>query len=125
VAYRIALGDMAAARGAASDVLRLARGVESLPVTFPVQHLATVAALGAGLRQGARLRGYVDARMHSEGFDRAPTKQSRAGANSVQHTYDILLAVLRETLSDAEMESLAAEGAQLSKDQAVAEAMSV
>jgi hypothetical protein len=35
------------------------------------------------------------------------------------------LAALREKLSDAEIESLAAEGAQLSEDQAVAEAMSV
>jgi hypothetical protein len=35
------------------------------------------------------------------------------------------MAALREQLSDAEIEKLAADGAQLSEDQAVAEAMAV
>jgi len=41
--------------------------------------------------------------------------------------YGVCLAyrALREKLSEAEIESLAAEGAQLSEDQAVAEALSV
>lgn len=42
-----------------------------------------------------------------------------------QRTYDILMTALHEKLSVAEIESLAADGAQLSEDQAVAEAMAV
>lgn len=39
--------------------------------------------------------------------------------------YRVLLTALREKLSVAEIESFAAEGAQLSEDRAVAEAMAV
>ena len=42
-----------------------------------------------------------------------------------QRTYDILMTALREKLTDAEIESLAVERAQLEEDQAVAEAMAI
>jgi tetratricopeptide (TPR) repeat protein len=115
-AYRIALGDIPGARSAAREALRLARGAFALPTTWAMQHLATIAALGSDPRRGARLRGYVDASYRNIGCEPEMTEQ---------HTYDILLTALREKLTDAEIESLAAEGAQLSEDQAVAEALAV
>lgn len=42
-----------------------------------------------------------------------------------QRTYDVLMTALHEKLGDPEIASLAAEGAQLSEDQAVAEALTV
>jgi predicted ATPase/class 3 adenylate cyclase len=115
-AYHLALGDIPAAHSAARDALRLARGVWVVDVTNAMQLLATVAALSADLRRAARLRGYVDASYRNIGYEREPT---------AQRTYDILMTALREKLSDAEIESLAVEGAQLSEDQAVAEALTV
>ena len=115
-AYRIALGDILGARDAARDALRIARGVQFLNATLAIQHLATVAALIGDARRGARLHGYVGAAYHRIGYEITPTEQ---------HSYDVLMTALREKLSDADIESLAAEGAQLSEDQAVAEAMAV
>ena len=115
-AYKIALGDIAGARIDARETLRLARGADWLGTTSAIQHLATVAALGGDPRRGARLRGYVDASYRREGNERGP-----ADARS----YEILMTALREKLTDAEIETLAAEGAQLSEDQAVAEALAV
>lgn len=115
-AYRIRLGDIAGARVAAREALRLARGAYALETTWAIEHLATVATHGGDPRRGARLRGYVDASYRSDGMEREPTEQ---------RTYDITMAILREKLSDVEIEELAAEGAQLSEDQAVVEALSV
>ena len=114
-AYCIALDDLAGAHAAACDVLRLGRGAYVQRFMVAIQHLATVAARTGDSRRGARLRGYVDAWYRSEGCERDPTEQ---------RTYEILMTALREKLSDAEIEKLAAEGAQLAEDQAVAEALS-
>jgi tetratricopeptide (TPR) repeat protein len=115
-AYRIALGDILGARSAAREALRLARGVLLLEALGTMQHLATIAALSGAARHGARLRGYVDASYRNVGFELQPTEQRMR---------DILTTALREKLDEAEIESLAAEGAQLSEDQAVVEAMAV
>jgi predicted ATPase/class 3 adenylate cyclase len=115
-AYRIALGDIAGARASARDALQLARGVFTLSFICSIQHLATVAAGSGDARRGARLRGYVDAWFRSERHEREPTEQ---------RTYEILMAALRKELTDSQIEAFAAEGAQLSEDQAVAEALSV
>jgi predicted ATPase/class 3 adenylate cyclase len=114
--YRIALGDIAGARTSARDALQLARGVFTLSFICSIQHLATVAARSGDARRGARLRGYVDAWFRSERHEREPTEQL---------TYEILMTALREQLTDAEIEALAAEGAQMTEDQAVAEALTV
>jgi hypothetical protein len=115
-AYRIALGDIAGARIAAHKALRLARGVNVAEATFAMQHLAIVAALHGDARRGARLRGYVDASYRIVNYELQGTDR---------RTFDILMTALHEKLSDAEIESLAAEGAQLSEDQAGAEALNV
>jgi ATP/maltotriose-dependent transcriptional regulator MalT len=115
-AYRIVLGDISGARRAARDAMRLARVVQLLIATISMQHLATVAALSGDARRGARLRGYVDTAYRDVSYEREPTER---------RAHDILMAALREKLSGAGIDSLAAEGAQLSEDQAVAEAMAV
>ncbi len=115
-AYRIALGDLAGARIAALDALRHARGVFALNVAVSMQHLATVAIHNGDVRRGGRLLGYVDAWFLNENYVRESTEQ---------RAYELLLTALREKLSNSEIEALAAEGAQLSEDQAVAEALAV
>jgi predicted ATPase/class 3 adenylate cyclase len=115
-AYKIALGDIAGARIDAREGLRLARGADSFLTANAIQHLATVAVRSGDARRGARLRGYADAWYRSEGVEREPTEA---------RTYEILMTALREQLTDAEIEALAAEGAQMSEDQAVAEALAV
>ena len=115
-AYKIALGDIAGARIDARETLRLARGAVWISTTSALQHLATAAALSGDPRRAARLRGYVDASCCSAGYERGPADA---------HSYEILTNALREKLNDAEIEALAAEGAQLSEDQAVAEALAV
>ncbi len=113
-AYRIALGDTAGARIAARTALRHARGVFALNVAVSMQHLATVAISGGDVRRGGRLLGYVDAWFVSEGYERESTEQ---------RAYELLLTELRKQLGADEIEALAADGAQLSEDQAVAEAL--
>ncbi len=113
-AYRLALGDFAGARAAALDALQLIRGTDPHYVTINIAHLATVAACSGDARRGARLRGYVDAQYRSEGYVREPTEQ---------HVDELLASALGEKLSLGEIEAFAAEGTQLSEDQAVAEAL--
>ncbi len=52
----------------------------------------------------------------TEGYEREPSEQC---------TSDILIAALSEQLSESEIQALAAEGALLSEDQAIAEALAV
>jgi predicted ATPase len=115
--YKIVIGDIAGARIDAREGLRLGRGTSWLTTASVVQTLATVAALGGDPRRGARLRGYVDAWYLSEGHERGELAEARS--------YEILVTALRERLTEAEIDALAAEGAQLSEDQAVAEALAV
>jgi predicted ATPase/class 3 adenylate cyclase len=115
-AYRLALGDIAGARTAAIDALQLARGAQAQHIMINIHHLATVAAGSGQPHRGARLRGYVDAWYRSEGYEREPTEQ---------RVDDILMTALTAQLSESEIEALAAEGAQLSEDHAVAEALAV
>ncbi|MBV8067935.1 MAG: hypothetical protein JO113_08150 [Candidatus Eremiobacteraeota bacterium] len=115
-AFNIALDDIAAACRDAREGLRLARGADPFLTAAAVQRLATVAARSGDPYRGARLRGYVDAWYQSGGSEREAMEL---------HMDEILMAALRERLTDAEIETLAAEGAQLSEDQAVAEALAV
>jgi predicted ATPase/class 3 adenylate cyclase len=115
-AYRLALGDIAGARTAAIDALQLARGAQAQHIMINIHHLATVAAGSGQAHRGARLRGYVDAWYHSEGYEREPTEQ---------RVDNILMTALTAQLSESEIEALAAEGAQFSEDHAVAEALTI
>jgi hypothetical protein len=63
-----------------------------------------------------QLLGYVDAQYKEAGYERESTEK---------WGYEKLMAALREPLSEAEIEKLAAEGAAWSEDQAVEEALAV
>lgn len=116
-AYRIAFGDFTGARESAREGLRLARQVrQEMRVAIALQHLALLAGLAGDARRAAHLLGYVDARYEQGGTKRESTE--RWG-------YDRLLITLRDALSDDEIKNLTAEGAQLSENQAVAEAMAM
>jgi hypothetical protein len=116
-AYRIALGDLSAARESAREGLRVAGQVRSEQViAWAMQHLALLAALGGDARRAVQLLGYVDAQYIALGMQREPTEQ---------WGYDKLMAALREQLSEDEIAELAAEGAAWSQDQAVEEALKV
>lgn len=113
-AYQIALGRLEGACNDAREALRLSRGTAVQSTVIAIQHLATISALDGGARRGARLRGYADAWYHREELTREPTEQ---------RTDNILMTALRSQLSDAELDSLAAEGSLIPEDQAVAEAL--
>ncbi len=113
-AYRIVLNDIAGARDAAREALRGSRAAFPTLATAAMQHLATVEALSGSPRQGARLLGYVNASYGGARYEREFTER---------RTYEILMAALHDTLDDGEIESLAVEGARLTEEQAVAEAL--
>jgi predicted ATPase len=115
-AYQVVLGDIDGARLAAREALELARGAHPMDAAIAIQHLATVAALRGDAGRAARLRGYVDAWYADEGCERDLTER---------RTYEILLAALRERLAGSEIDALAGEGARLSEEQAVLEALAV
>jgi predicted ATPase/DNA-binding CsgD family transcriptional regulator/Tfp pilus assembly protein PilF len=114
-AYCIALKDFGGARDALRQALRLARQTEhSLAVAGALQHLALLRALSGRLRNAARLIGYVDGQFATLGVRREFTEQ---------WSYDKLMATLREHMSERDIATLAAEGAQWSEESACAEAL--
>jgi len=116
-AYRIALGDLGAARDSAREGLRVARQLRNeLSLAFALQHLALLAGFGSDARRAAQLLGHVDAQYAALGLQREPTEQ---------WGYDKLMSALREQLDEDEIARLAAEGAAWSEDQAVEEALKV
>ncbi len=116
-AYRIALGDLDGAREAAREGLRWARQAQNAYLmAVALQHIALLLALRGEVNDAARLIGYVNEQYKELGNERESTE--RWG-------YEKLVAALREQLSEAEIEKLAAEGAAWSEDQAVDEALKV
>ncbi|MGB8909657.1 MAG: adenylate/guanylate cyclase domain-containing protein [Candidatus Cybelea sp.] len=116
-AYRIALGDLAAAGESARNGLRVARQARvDQVVAIALQHFALLAGLGGDARRGAQLLGYVDVQYAALGMHRDPTEK---------WGYDKLMAALHEALGANEIAQLAAEGAAWSEDQAVEEALKV
>jgi predicted ATPase/DNA-binding CsgD family transcriptional regulator len=116
-AYRIALQDLGGAGEAARQGLRWARQAQyALQIAIALQHLALVGALREETLTAVRLIGYVNTQFKELAYEREDTEK---------WSYDKLMAALREHLSDAEIEKLAAEGAAWSEDQAVEEALKV
>jgi hypothetical protein len=106
-----------AARESAGEALRWARQAQhAFDVAIALQHIALLLALRGEVNDAARLIGYVNAQYQELGSEREPTE--RWG-------YEKLMAALRELLSDAEIEQLAAMGATWSEDRAVEEAVKV
>jgi predicted ATPase/class 3 adenylate cyclase len=111
-AYRIATGDVVGARAAARAALaRARRERHRILATIALQHLATVEALSGDARRAARLLGYVDAAYLRDGLAREGTERL---------AYGTLTAALRKRLSQADIDALAADGAQLGESEAIA-----
>lgn len=116
-AYRIAQGDVDGGREAVREGLRLARQAQNAYcIAIAMQHLALLGALRGEMYYAARLIGYVNVQYKEIGSEREYTEKLG---------YDKLMAALREHLSDAEIEKLAAEGAAWSEDEAVEVALKV
>jgi predicted ATPase/class 3 adenylate cyclase len=116
-AYLIALGDLDAARESAADGLRWANKAQSASkVAWILQHFALIAGLRAQLHAAARLLGYVDSQYKDLGLERESTE--RWG-------HEKLIALLRERLSDAEIDRLSSAGAMWSENTALEEALKV
>ncbi|MDQ6766412.1 MAG: NB-ARC domain-containing protein, partial [Candidatus Eremiobacteraeota bacterium] len=116
-AYCIALGDVDGAREAAREGLRWARQAQNvLVIAIALQHFALLGAPRGQVHSAAQLVGYVNAQYKELGLERESTER---WAN------EKLMAALREQLSEAEIEKLAAEGAAWSEDQAVEEALKI
>jgi predicted ATPase/class 3 adenylate cyclase len=114
-AYRIALGDVAEAHGAAREGLRWARQAQhALRMAIALQHIALLLALRGEVNDAARLIGYVNLQYKEFGNEREATEK---------WGYEKLTAALHDQLSDVEIEKLAAEGAAWSEDRAVEEAL--
>lgn len=116
-AYRIALEEMDEARESAREALRSAQQAQSPGhVAVALQHIALLLALGGEVSSAGRLIGYVNVQYKEVGLEREPTEK---------WGYEKLMAALREQLSEAEIEKLAAEGAAWSEDKAAEEALKV
>jgi predicted ATPase/class 3 adenylate cyclase len=109
--YRIALGDVDRAREDAREGLRWAQqGGSALVFAILLQHFALLGALRGQVRDAARLIGYVDLQYQNLGAQRETTEK---------WGYDRLMTALREQLSKADVETLAAEGAAAAEERAV------
>lgn len=116
-AYRIATNDLDGSRDSARQGLRCAQEVQdSFGIAVLLQHLAVIAAQRADGKRAARLLGYVDAQFAALGYQRETTEQ---------WTYNKLMTLLRQALTETEIKDLAAQGVALSEDQALEEALKV
>jgi tetratricopeptide (TPR) repeat protein len=116
-AYRIALDSLPAARDAARDAVHWAKEANNeLILADAIGHLALIAARAGDPRRAAQLAGFVDAHYAELGEARESTE---AWSN------DQLMQSLRQQLDAAALESLITEGAGLTSELAVAEALTV
>jgi tetratricopeptide (TPR) repeat protein len=115
-AYLVAEDHVAAASEAVREVIRdiAPSDPESPFIAGSVEHLALAIALSGDERRAARLGGYAGAAMQKLGFMRGFTETT---------THDRLHSLLRERLGADEAERFLAEGAALTPEQAIAEAM--
>jgi predicted ATPase/class 3 adenylate cyclase len=116
-AYRTAINQLDEARADARAGLRAAREAQAaVHIAIAVQHLGLISAMRGEPRQALRFAGFATTAFKNAGSLREPTEQQ---------AYDRLLATVREHLSEDELSALLAEGATLSEDQVVEEALRV
>jgi tetratricopeptide (TPR) repeat protein len=116
-AYRIAIGDLDAARDSARKALHWALPEQNAWNTaVSLQHLALLGALRGQVAVSARLLGYVNAQYGLLVLAREATEK---------WAYEKLVETLQERLSAPEMDALVAQGAQWSEDTATEEALSI
>ena len=113
--FLLVSGDVEAARVCAQEALTAALAREPQVAIIAIHHLAAIAALHAMPQRAARLLGYVERGYERETYEvREPT---------VQRSYEILVAALREQLSERELAGLVEQGASMQEDIAAREAM--
>lgn len=122
-AYETALGNLESAKAYGLEALTLAAITEAeVYTTIALQHSAVIVALRTcqeaplkpeNLHRAARLLGYAQRRLS--------VLKVRCGYTE-QRGYDAAIAALRETLDDAEIARLGAEGAAWNEERAIAEA---
>ncbi len=116
-AYVMALDRFDEARELARKALRLARDAQYVAhVSISIQHLARVGAAKGEPKLAARLLGYSNATFKRNEFSLEHTEQQGN---------DKLVAALRTMLDERELERLFEEGAALTEDQAVEEALRI
>jgi len=123
-AYLLALGRYAQARSCAREALELCEAVRAgITMAYTQQHLAAIAALrpaesertaSEDRSRGARLLGYVDARLAALGAFRELTESKE---------YDMLVAALTESLGADSIRSLMQDGSVWSEKRALTEAL--
>jgi hypothetical protein len=86
----------------------------NIGVAIGIEHVALAYALGDEFECAARLEGYARRAMEPIGFVREYTEIG---------TYGRLMSLLSARFSEAELDTLLAEGAALSEEQAFAEAL--
>jgi predicted ATPase/class 3 adenylate cyclase len=116
-AYVMAQGRFEEALGLAHKALRHARDAQLvLHVSISIQNLARVGAAKGEPRLAARLQGYCNATFKRHGYSLEYTEQTGN---------DKLTEMLRTMLDDRELALLLEEGAALTEDQAVEEALRI
>jgi predicted ATPase/transcriptional regulator with XRE-family HTH domain len=114
---RLALGDLDEAQVAATEALSFALRMRwPLQILGEIHTFAIIATRRGDTPCAARLRGYTMERSRVEGYELEP---------AFQRTDEVLVAELREHLTEAEIESLGAEGALLDEDRAADVAFAV
>jgi predicted ATPase len=114
---RLALGEVEEATSSARDALGFVRRMRwPLQILGAIHTLGIIAARRGEVRCAARLRGYILACCRAEGYRLEP---------AWQRADETLTGVLRAQLTEAEIESLDAEGAMFDEDQAVDIALAV
>jgi predicted ATPase len=113
-AYRLALGELGAARESALQGLRWAQQAQDpVRVANALAQLAACAALSGDVLRATRLMGYVAAQYEAAGLELDSTE----GWSS-----EAVASASRKLLSEAELARLSAEGSLWTEEQAVAQA---
>jgi len=115
-AYRIAAGEIGAAKLTARRLIGLARGHQPMLLITALQHVATLAAIDGRPALAARLRGYADERAGRIGYEREPTEE---------HCYAIGTSALRSRCRDDDLSRWTSEGTRLSEGSAIEEALTM
>jgi predicted ATPase len=116
-AYHVALDQLDGARSNARQALLLAQQMQrEFLIAIAIQHLALIGALTDDSYRAARLLGYANKGYRDEGGEREPTEK---------WSYFKLMERLRGQLKSDELEALLDEGAKLSEEEAVEEALKV
>jgi tetratricopeptide (TPR) repeat protein len=114
-AYLIANGELEEARDSAREGLRWAQPEHNKwNIAVALQHLALIAALRGAASRGALVLGYVNARYKELDLEREATEQ---------WAYEKLTVTLRERLDEIDIARLALDGAALSEEEVVQEAL--